>query len=646
MKRKLIIAIAVAAVSIGAAAGYFLNQPPEKEITASSTSANEPSVSETETTTEIETSTAVSATESTSVKTTVQTTARKPELLKEKIDDYEITYDPSTKTLSVKGRNIDEIYSDNWDKWSKTAEKLIIEEGVLTIEECRLTDLDNLQTVELPSTLTEIGNYNFNDCPKLKSIEISRENPYYTSENGILYNKSKTTLIKYPTNKTETEYSFPDTLTQIYRGAFYNNNNLKSVFVNNNTTEDLDIAFRYCFSLEKIAVDPENTAFCSDSQGVMYTKDMKSVVTIPYKIKEFVVPESISDIDNNCSNFCDELKKITFHKKSTNIMENLFLFPALEEINVSKKNKEYSSVDGILYNKRKTELLHYPPMKEGKSFTVPNSVKAITDLGGRKLETIMIPDNVISLDYNAFLYCENLKNITIGKGLEKIDFTGEFAVENGNPFCNSPLLEKITVDEDNKYFYSDSFGALYTKDMKHLLTVPANGNFTEYRVPDSVERILNCFAECGKLEKLFIGNNVRYVCVGEEGTESILGFYDCISLKEIIVSDENPYYVSVDGVLFSKDMTELCLYPSSKEGEYYSVPESVERIGDFAFGQNKNLKKLYVPANVGLHFIWEFTNENYELLIDVYVGAKKEEYQNHYLENDPKMHFNAKGLPD
>ena len=638
MKRKIIITIAVAAVSIGAAAGYFINRPPEKEAATSATSVAEPSVSETET------STAVSTTESTSAQTNVQTTSRKAELLKEKTDNLEISYDPSSKTLYIKGRNIDEICSDNWDKWSKTAEKLIIEEGVLTIDERRLIRLDNLETVELPSTLTEIGDYNFNDCPKLKSIDVSKQNPYYTSEKGILYNKDKTILIKYPTDKAETEYSFPDRLTQVYGGAFCNNNNLKSVFVNKSTTEELD--FYYCFSLEKIVVDPENTAFCSDSQGVMYTKDMKSVVTIAYKIKEFVVPESVSDIAYNCASFCDELTKITFHKKSTNIMESLFFFPALEEINVSEKNKEYSSVDGILYNKRKTELLYYPPMKEGKSFTVPDSVKNITDLGGRKLETIIIPDNVISLDHSAFLCCEKLKNITIGKGLEKIDFTGEFTAENENPFRNSPLLEKITVDEENKYYYSDSFGALYTKDMKNLIAVPANGSFTEYRVPDSIERILNCFAICSKLEKIFIGSNVKYISVGEEGTEGILGFYDCISLKEIIVSDENPYFVSVDGVLFSKDMTGLYLYPASKEGESYSVPNSVKIIGDFAFAKNKNLKKLYIPATIGLHFLWEFTNENYELLIDVYVGAKKEKYQTHPLADDTKIHFNAKGLPD
>lgn len=650
MKRKIIIAIAVTALSAVTVAGLFLKQPTEEIVEASATTSATTSCSslcDAETTTAKEPSAAATTVStSTAAKTTVQSTARKPEVLTEKIGGCDITYDPSNKALYVKGINLFGFHNDNWNSWIKTAEKLIVEEGVLTIDEGTFRIFDNLKTVELPSTLTEIEDYNFEDCPKLKSINMSKKNPYFTSENGILYNKDKTVLIKYPADKSETEYSFPDTLTQIYRGAFFNNNNLKSISVNKNTTEDLDIAFRYCYSLEKIEVDPENTAFCSDSQGVMYTKDMTATVTIPYKIKEFVVPESVSDINNHCSNYCDELTKITFHKNSINIEENLFLFPALVEIEVSQKNKEYSSVDGILYNKRKTDLLYYPPMKDGKTFTVPNSVKNITNLGGQKLETILIPDNVRHLDYSAFLHCKSLKNITIGKGLEKIDFQGEFTVENENPFCNSPLLEKITVSEENKYFYSDPLGALYTKDMKNLITVPANGNFTEYRVPDSVDRILNCFAECGKLEKLIIGSNVKYICVGEEGTESILGFYECVSLKEIIVSDENPYIVSVDGVLFSKDMTELCLYPASKEGESYSVPDSVKKIGDFAFAKNKNLKKLYVPADTGFHFLWEFTNENYELLIDVYCEASKEQYQSHYLADDPKMHFNAKGLPD
>lgn len=63
--------------------------------------------------------------------------------------------------------------------------------------------------------------------------------------------------------------------------------------------------------------------------------------------------------------------------------------------------------------------------------------------------------------------------------------------------------------------------------------------------------------------------------------------------KRITVSEDNPYYADVDGVLFSKDMTRLICYPCGKTGHTYIVPDTVETIGKFAFVDNVNLKKMF-----------------------------------------------------
>lgn len=56
-----------------------------------------------------------------------------------------------------------------------------------------------------------------------------------------------------------------------------------------------------------------------------------------------------------------------------------------------------------------------------------------------------------------------------------------------------------------------------------------------------------------------------------------------ISLENITISDENPYYTVKDGVVFNKDMTELILYPQNKPGEVYEIPKSVTTIDPNAF---------------------------------------------------------------
>lgn len=71
-------------------------------------------------------------------------------------------------------------------------------------------------------------------------------------------------------------------------------------------------------------------------------------------------------------------------------------------------------------------------------------------------------------------------------------------------------------------------------------------------------------------------------------------FFGCPNLEKIEVAEENPSYKSVDGVLFSKDGTELLAYPASRPGDSYTVPKEVEKISERAFMGCKNLKEILV----------------------------------------------------
>lgn len=68
--------------------------------------------------------------------------------------------------------------------------------------------------------------------------------------------------------------------------------------------------------------------------------------------------------------------------------------------------------------------------------------------------------------------------------------------------------------------------------------------------------------------------------------------------KKITVAENNPYFKDVDGVLFSKDMTQLICYPCGKSGSSYTIPDGVETIGERAFMDNVNLQKVVLPASI------------------------------------------------
>ena len=71
-----------------------------------------------------------------------------------------------------------------------------------------------------------------------------------------------------------------------------------------------------------------------------------------------------------------------------------------------------------------------------------------------------------------------------------------------------------------------------------------------------------------------------------------------VNLSYIGVDSNNPYFKSVDGVLYSKDGKILIKYPPCKGGSSFTVPEGVESVNEYAFARNKNLKNVIIPNTV------------------------------------------------
>jgi len=91
---------------------------------------------------------------------------------------------------------------------------------------------------------------------------------------------------------------------------------------------------------------------------------------------------------------------------------------------VDSNNADYSSEDGVLFNKVKTVLVTYPAKNSRTSYSIPNSVTNIyyEAFGScNNITSIIIPDSVTSISNKAFYSCVNLTNVTIGNGLTQID---------------------------------------------------------------------------------------------------------------------------------------------------------------------------------------------------------------------------------
>lgn len=126
------------------------------------------------------------------------------------------------------------------------------------------------------------------------------------------------------------------------------------------------------------------------------------------------IPQSITSIGNGAFYRCYSLEKITIPKNVEQMENNpFFRCISLNQIFVDPENKNFSELDGVLYNKDKSVLLVYPEGKTNESFTISNSVKKIngSTFGYQceKLKTIIIPSSVIDFpDNNMFVFPDQI----------------------------------------------------------------------------------------------------------------------------------------------------------------------------------------------------------------------------------------------
>lgn len=224
---------------------------------------------------------------------------------------------------------------------------------------------------------------------------------------------------------------------------------------------------------------------------------------------------------------------------------------SLEYITVADNNPFMSSLDGVLFNKERTELLRYPKGLKNSSYVVPASVRKICTnafcLASVKL--VKLSPSVKEIDNLAFSLCFSLKSIVFGKKLRVI---------GRNAFTGCSALASVEIPEG----------------------------------VDSIERA--AFAGCPSLQFAQLPSTVSYMRYP---------FINCPSLKEIRVAKKNPFYFSEDGVLFNKDKTVLLKYPSNKADTVYRIPDTVKELEWNAFDGVKSLVRIAFPGS--LHNIQE-----------------------------------------
>ncbi len=238
--------------------------------------------------------------------------------------------------------------------------------------------------------------------------------------------------------------TIPESVTAISNSAFRDCIALSSVTIPDSVTRIDDYAFWDCTSISSVTI-PDSVTYIGGY--AFYGCTSLSSVTIP---------DSVTTIDEGAFTGCSSLSSVTIGDSVTSINDMPFGgCTSLTTITVDSNNPNYSSIDGVLFNKDATAIIIYPPSKQSAAYTIPDSVTSIEKYafsGCTSLSSITIGDSVTSIGSSTFSGCTALTSVTIP---DSVTYIGGYA------FYGCTSLSSVTIPDSvtsigNEAFYGCS----------------------------------------------------------------------------------------------------------------------------------------------------------------------------------------------
>ncbi len=575
-------------------------------------------------------------------------------------DNLTWSLDTDTGVLTISGTGDMADYDDGdnaapWSEYVDAVRSAVIESGVTSIGECAfffdylLTSvaigddvtrigenaftLTALENVHIPASVTEIGAAAFvclvvsedeDLTPTIGSFTVDPASESFCAQDGVLYDKDKTTLIQYPCAKADSAFVIPGTVTAIGDAAFMLSIHLQSVTVPDSVTEIGAGAFEQCLFLEGITLGsgleavgesafsecvslaavtiPDSVtvigeeAFngCESLGALTLGSGLKTIEKNAFKsctsLASVSIPDSVTNIGSSAFASCESLESVTIGKGVEGI--GGFAFSACQNLESVTFNavacawmsSSFSGCTGVQTltigsNVTLIPAYGFSGMSALSQIDIPNSVTSIGSyaFSGCAFESVHIPSTVTEIGDGAFADCASLAYICSdaanGAAKAYADANGiEFRPCGSGPVDPTAISGVCGAEGDNVVWVLDPDAG--------TLTISGTGAMADYSYAvdapwiDYRSSIQSVVIDSGVTT---IGSRAFYLCrsltdVTIAGSVSTIGenaFEWCSSLESLTIPDG----VTVIGA----SAFEGCALSSM------FIPRSVTEIGDNAF---------------------------------------------------------------
>lgn len=452
-----------------------------------------------------------------------------------------------------------------------------IPESVVDIGEQAFGYCKLITSISLPKSVENIGAGAFGFCERLKTIDVANENPFFSSIDGVLFDKHRTKLIQYPAGKENREYSIPLGVTEIGEKAFYgcwlylqevmipdgvtyiraeafsSCNSLTSIVLPDSVTEIGEEAFGMCISLAGISIPNSITTIkdntflaCTGLKSVGIPKNVTSIGRRAFSscrsLTSVMVPESVDNIDYRAFHQCENLANVYFYGDAPSMGSEVFI-ECDPHFTIYYSNDKTGYSDpwyGYKTVARNPDAM--PPYPSGGysgtynnyTYWISDGTATITHYNGEN-SVVSIPANlsgcpVTTIGVRAFHFNQDIVDVR--------------------------LPESITTIEDEAFLNCGSLESIY--------------------IPESAVNIgFQVFGGCDRLRKVNLPSRLKRI--------SDAMFYACSSLSSITI----PEGVTIIG--------SCAFYYCGFES--ITIPSTVTMIGNSVFAQNYNLSSVYFNGN-------------------------------------------------